>query len=81
MRSPVASFITTTMSSLFSSLAEKAQIAIDASPLAGHVPKIINKPLDQPPANQAASQGGAKSHTLEAIQHQIRSFGQQYTYA
>ncbi|KAK7463642.1 lipid-binding protein [Stygiomarasmius scandens] len=34
----------------------------------------------QPPANQAAQGQSAahKSHAFEAIQHQIRAFGQQY---
>ncbi|EAU93037.1 hypothetical protein CC1G_06757 [Coprinopsis cinerea okayama7 len=73
------------MPSFLSSIADKAQSAIQASPLAGHLPSSLGprpaSPDDasQPPANQAAAQGGHKSHTLEAISHQFRSLQQQYS--
>jgi len=73
------------MSRFLSSIADKAQSAINASPLAGHLP-TSNRPSSpdtaaQPSANHAAGQGGQsgqKSHAFESIQHTIRSFGQQY---
>lgn len=65
------------------SFADKAQSAINASPLAAHLPSH-NRPnspdaSSQPPANQAAAQGGHRSHALESISHQIRTLGQQYS--
>ncbi|CAA7266498.1 unnamed protein product [Cyclocybe aegerita] len=74
---PVPSFLT--------SFADKAQSAINASPLAAHLPSSHHArpsspdPASQPPANEAAAQGGAKSHTLEALQYQFRTFQQQYS--
>ncbi|OAX42385.1 hypothetical protein K503DRAFT_779970 [Rhizopogon vinicolor AM-OR11-026] len=65
------------VSSFLSSFADKAQSAINQTPLAGHIPGT--SATDQPSANQAAAQGGNRSVTLEALQHQIRSIGQQYT--
>ncbi|KAF9044777.1 hypothetical protein BDZ89DRAFT_979852 [Hymenopellis radicata] len=71
---PVPGFIT--------SFTDKAQNAINASPLASHLPggKRPNSPdaASQPSANEAAG-GGYKSHTFESIQHQLRAFGQQYS--
>jgi len=66
------------VSSFLSSFADKAQCAINQTPLAGHIPGTTS-PTNQPSANQAAAQGGNRSVTLEALQHQIRSIGQQYT--
>ncbi|KAG5648038.1 hypothetical protein DXG03_007073 [Asterophora parasitica] len=68
------------VSSLFQSFADKAQSAINASPLAQHLPGARPTSPDsaaQPSANDAAAQG-YKSHTLGAIQNQLRAFGQQY---
>ncbi|KAG2154910.1 Eisosome component PIL1-domain-containing protein [Suillus clintonianus] len=65
------------VSSFLSSFADKAQSAINQSPLAGHIPGT--SATGQPTANQAAAQGGNRSVALEAFQHQIRSLGQQYT--
>lgn len=65
------------VSSFLSSFADKAQNAINQTPLAGHIPGT--SATDQPSANQSAAQGGHRSVTLEALQHQIRSIGQQYT--
>lgn len=67
------------VSSFLSSFADKAQSAINQTPLAGHVPGIGTSATEQPSANQSAAQGGHRSVTLEALQHQIRSIGQQYT--
>lgn len=66
-----------------SSFADKAQAAVNASPLAAHIPH--GRPVspgqpgqEQLPANQA--QGGSfKGGALDAIQHQLRTFGQQYS--
>jgi hypothetical protein len=65
------------------SFADKAQSAINASPLAAHLPANYrsNSPdaSAQPSANQAAAQGGGRSHALENISYQIRALGQQYS--
>ena len=69
----------------FASFADKAQTAINSSPLAGHVPNIGHpRPsspdaASQPSANQAAAQG-AKSLALENISYQFRNLQQQYSY-
>ncbi|EGN94591.1 hypothetical protein SERLA73DRAFT_171548 [Serpula lacrymans var. lacrymans S7.3] len=60
-----------------SSFADKAQSAINATPLAGHIPHTS----PPPPADQAhplPPSSSYKSHALESLQHQIRTFGQQY---
>ena len=66
------------VSSFFSQIADKAQSAINQTPLAAHIPGA-SPPPDQPSANQAAAQGGPRSHTFESLQHQLRNIGQQYT--
>jgi len=66
------------VSGFLSSFADKAQSAINQTPLAGHIPGTTST-SDQPSANQTAAQGGHRSVTLEALQHQFRSIGQQYT--
>jgi hypothetical protein len=66
------------VSSFLSSFADKAQSAINQTPLAGHIPGTTCA-TDQQSANHAAAQGGPRSVTLETLQHQIRSIGQQYT--
>jgi hypothetical protein len=69
-----------------SSFADKAQTAINATPLAGHLPNVGHPrpsspdPASQPPANQAAAQGGGKSFALETISYQFRNLQQQYSY-
>lgn len=70
------------MPGFLTSLADKAQSALNATPLAAHLPH--NRPTSpdatpQPSANQAATQGGLRSHALENISYQIRSLGQQYS--
>lgn len=77
LKMPVPSFL--------SSFADKAQSALNASPLAAHLPSAVARPSSpdpspQPTANQAAGQGGAKSHTLESLQYQFRTLQQQYSY-
>ncbi|KAG1833871.1 Eisosome component PIL1-domain-containing protein [Suillus variegatus] len=64
------------VSSFLSSFADKAQSAISQTPLAGRIPGTT---ADQPSANQSAAQGGHRSVALEALQHQFRTIGQQYT--
>ncbi|KII93217.1 hypothetical protein PLICRDRAFT_99320 [Plicaturopsis crispa FD-325 SS-3] len=64
-----------------SSFADKAQNAINSSPIASHIPGA--RPTSpgsaaQPSANQAAATG-PKNHTLENLQYQLRAFGQQYS--
>jgi len=69
------------VSGFLSSIADKAQSAINASPLAGHIPGYQRPnspdPATQPSANEAV---GSKSHTLESLQHQFRFLQQQYSY-
>ena len=65
------------VSGFLSSIADKAQNAINQTPLAGHIHGTT--PAGDPSANQAASQGGRRSFALESLQHQIRNLGQQYT--
>ncbi|KAL4064891.1 Eisosome component PIL1-domain-containing protein [Scleroderma yunnanense] len=67
------------VSSFFSQIADKAQSAINQTPLGAHIPARPTGGTAQPSANQAAAQGGYRSHTLESLQHQIRNIGQQYT--
>jgi len=71
------------VSDFLSSIADKAQSAINSSPLSAHIPGAQRSnspdPATQPPANTAAAQGASKSHTFESIQHQFRSLQQQYT--
>jgi hypothetical protein len=68
--------------SFLSGLADKAQSAINATPLAGHLPSA-HRPASpdsaaQPSANEAAGLGGHK-YALGAISHQLRTFGQQHS--
>lgn len=65
------------LSGFLSTVADKAQSAINQTPLAGHIPGT-GQP-GGPSANHAAPQGGHRSFALESLQHQIRSIGQQYT--
>ncbi|KAF8640870.1 hypothetical protein AX17_000518 [Amanita inopinata Kibby_2008] len=68
------------------SFADKAQSAINASPLAAHLPSAHGSRPPNPEAaaqsssnDQSAPQGGLKSHTLESISNQLRAFSQQYS--
>jgi hypothetical protein len=71
------------VSDFLSSIADKAQSAINSSSLAGHIQVPGHQSSGtspgptQPSGNDAAAQ---KSHTFESIQHQLRSIQQQYTY-
>ncbi|KAI6162242.1 Eisosome component PIL1-domain-containing protein [Pisolithus thermaeus] len=67
------------VSNFLSQFADKAQNAINQSPLAGHIPGTSPGGAGQPSANQAAAQGGTRSHTIETLQYQLRNIGQQYT--
>lgn len=67
------------VSSFFSQIADKAQSAINQTPLAAHRPGASTGVAQQPSANQAAAQGGNRSHALESLQYQLRNIGQQYT--
>ncbi|KAG6336939.1 hypothetical protein ID866_2133 [Astraeus odoratus] len=69
------------VSSFFSQIADKAQNALNQTPLAAHLPGASSGGSDQPSANQAAAQGGHRSLALESLHYQIRSIGQQYTNA
>lgn len=71
-----------------SSFADKAQSALQSTPLGQHLPSGRASSPDsasQPSANQAAHGGtagaaGHKSHAFEALSHGFRSLQQQYTY-
>jgi hypothetical protein len=65
--------------SFLASFADKAQSAINASPLAAHLPSSSHclDSLAQPTAD-AAAHGAPKSHTFGSLQNQLRAFGQQY---
>ncbi|KAG8219863.1 Eisosome component PIL1-domain-containing protein [Butyriboletus roseoflavus] len=65
------------VSGFLSSIADKAQNAINQTPLAGHIPGTT--PATDPSPSHTSSQGGHRSFTLETLQYQIRSLGQQYT--
>ncbi|GBE77882.1 Eisosome component PIL1-domain-containing protein [Sparassis latifolia] len=62
------------MSNFFASLTDKAQSALNASPLAQHLPSSIT---GQGSTDNAG--GPLKSHTFETIHHQLRTFQQQYS--
>ena len=63
--------------SFLSSIADRATNAINQTPLAGHIPGTTAP--DQPSANATAAQGGHRSVTIDALQHQLRALGQQYS--
>ncbi|KAG6381227.1 Eisosome component PIL1-domain-containing protein [Boletus reticuloceps] len=69
------------VSGIFSSIADKAQNAINQTPLAGHIPSGGHSANQANHANPAASHSGGRSLALESLQHQIRSLGQQYSSA
>ena len=73
------------VSGFLSSFADKAQSAINSSPLAGHIPGYQQSASPDPATHPSAIQKDAaapsqKSHAFESIQHQFRSIQQQYTY-
>ncbi|KZP31290.1 hypothetical protein FIBSPDRAFT_916934 [Athelia psychrophila] len=63
------------MASFLSSLTDKAQAAINASPLGAHIPghRPTSPSAEQKPASTSAPFG-----QFESIQHQLKAFGQQY---
>ena len=69
------------VSDFLSSIADKAQSALNSSPLSAHISGLQNPASSdsatQPSANDAA---GQKSHAFDSIQHQFRSLQQHYTY-
>ena len=75
------------MSSLFQSLKDKAQSAINSSGLSEHIPGAAARPGDgktSPGAQGGQSSGGlsgiTKSYAFESLHHQFRTFQQQYSY-
>ena len=76
------------MSGLFQSLKDKAQSAVNQSGLADRIPggHFRTSSADgktSPTPQQGQSSGGitgfTKSHAFENIQHQLRTFQQQYS--
>ncbi|EPQ60760.1 hypothetical protein GLOTRDRAFT_113303 [Gloeophyllum trabeum ATCC 11539] len=68
------------MSGFLSSIADRAQSAIQSSSLAQHIPGSYGRPTSPGAADHSAEgKTPRRSHALEAIQHQIRAFGQQYS--
>ncbi|TFY83581.1 hypothetical protein EWM64_g431 [Hericium alpestre] len=67
------------MPSFLSSIADKAQNALQQSPLASHLPPSFAGRPTSPPAGDGSSGQGYKSHTIEQLQHQFRTFQQQYS--
>jgi hypothetical protein len=77
------------VSDFLSSIADKAQSAINSSPLAGHIPGYQHSANSPDPATHDVTHPSApgndaaasqKSHAFGSIQHQLRSIQQQYTY-
>ncbi len=63
------------MQGLFSSLADKAQSALNSTSLGRQ-----SQQGEGTSAGQSNSGGILKSHAFESIHHQLRSFQQQYSY-
>ncbi|THH04437.1 hypothetical protein EW146_g10178, partial [Bondarzewia mesenterica] len=65
----------------FSSIADKAQNALNASPLAGHLPSSVSGRPTSPSANPESTSPpqSHKNLALEQIQHQFRSLHQAYS--
>ncbi|KAH9950461.1 Eisosome component PIL1-domain-containing protein [Amylocystis lapponica] len=66
------------MSNFFSSMADKAQSALNSSPLAQHLPPSLTGQSGEN-AQGGGMAGITKSHAFESIHHQIRTFQQQYS--
>ncbi|EIM92971.1 uncharacterized protein STEHIDRAFT_117891 [Stereum hirsutum FP-91666 SS1] len=65
-----------------SSFADKAQSAINSTPLAQHIPgarPVTPNTSGGASGDASGNTGGAKNHTLEQLQHHFRTFQQQYT--
>ncbi|TFK57224.1 hypothetical protein OE88DRAFT_1650865 [Heliocybe sulcata] len=67
------------MSGFLSSIADKAQSAIQGSSLAQRIPGTGRATSPAGGDQQAGGKTSHRSHALEALQHQIRAFGQQYS--
>ncbi|KAM6498169.1 Eisosome component PIL1 domain containing protein [Amanita muscaria] len=66
----------------FASFADKAQNAINSSPLASHLPASLTNQQGAQGANpDSSSQSGPKTHALETISNQLRVISQQYSSA
>ncbi|KAJ3550562.1 hypothetical protein NM688_g5048 [Phlebia brevispora] len=63
------------MSSIFQSLKDKAQSAVSSSGLADHLPGGFSRT----DGKTSPTGGMSKSHTLESLHHQLRSFQQQFS--
>jgi hypothetical protein len=68
-----------------SSFADKAQSAINATPLAGHLPNVghAGRPSSADPAAQPSTTettSSSKSHALGNLSYQFRSMQQQFSY-
>ncbi|KAH9968955.1 Eisosome component PIL1-domain-containing protein [Russula dissimulans] len=62
-----------------SSIADKAQTALNNSPISQHIPPSLSgapRPGPSPPADSGSTY---KSHTIEQIQHQFRQLQQSYS--
>lgn len=69
------------MSSLFSSLREKAQSAVNSSGLTSHNFGRSDGAESPPPGQSSGGVAGImKSHAFESLHHQLRTFQQQYSY-
>ena len=69
------------MSSFLSSLASKAQSALEQSPIAGQVSQLQSKlqgGTEHPTANEAAAHGGVSSRALGNLSYQFRNLQMQY---
>jgi hypothetical protein len=73
------------MPGFLSTFADKAQSAINSTPLAGHLPNVGHAgrppsadPAAQPSTTEATS--SSKSHALGHLSHQFRSMQQQFSY-
>ncbi|KZT30444.1 hypothetical protein NEOLEDRAFT_1082390 [Neolentinus lepideus HHB14362 ss-1] len=67
------------MSGFLSSFADKAQSAIQSSGLTQHIPGGYGRATSPGSSDQGAGRTAHRSHALEAFQHQLRAFGQQYS--
>jgi hypothetical protein len=68
------------LSDSFKALADKA---LSATPLAGRLSNTPQERLDvasSPPPAGGQPQGDRKTHTMESIQHYLRTLGQQYSF-
>ncbi|OBZ79935.1 Sphingolipid long chain base-responsive protein LSP1 [Grifola frondosa] len=68
------------MQGFFSSMADKAQSALNSTPLAGqHIPGARPTSAQASEGDQSGSGGLLKSHAFESLHHQLRTLQQQYS--